>query len=358
MILYGLIAFFISLFVSFSIILLSRRRRDILITDHLHKGPQKFHTRPTPRIGGLGLLLALISATLLALIKGESFSWSFLVVTVTVFPAFVAGFLEDLKGKLSPHLRMFLVWLSGTLAFFLLDARIVRLDLPIDFIFSSVIVSYFFTVFAMTGLTNAINIIDGFNGLASMVAMLIILALGYVSYKVGDYFLATLSITYVSALAGFFILNYPNGLIFLGDGGAYLTGLVIGLISVLLVFSHQEVSPWFPFLACIYPIFETLFSIYRKRFLRGISPFLPDGLHLHMLVYLRLTKWLLGPDADKVKRNSATSPFLWLLCLLGVGPALLFWNNTPILMVLSLIFVIIYLYLYWKVLMPGWIFRN
>lgn len=358
MILYALIAFFISLAVSFSVIFLSRKRWNALVTDHLHNGPQRFHARPTPRLGGIGLFLALGGASLLAIMKGEPYKGSFLLLTVASLPAFLAGFAEDLKGRLSPYIRFFLIWLSGTLAFILLDARIVRLDLPIDFVFSSLIVSYFFTVFALTGLTNAINIIDGFNGLASMVALLILLSLGYVSYKVGDYFLATLSLTYASALAGFFLLNYPNGLIFLGDGGAYLTGLVVGSISVLLVFNHKEVSPWFPFLACIYPIFETLFSIYRKKFLRGISPFLPDGLHFHMLVYKRLTKWLLGPDADKTKRNSATSPFLWLLSLLGIGPALLFWNNTPLLILFSFLFGVVYLYLYWKVLMPRWIFKG
>ena len=358
MIVYAFIAFFLSFASSFVIIYLVRRKFHLLITDHLHEGPQKFHTRPTPRLGGIGLYLALLIALVLALLKGESYKYDFALLFISATPAFMAGLWEDLSGKLSPKLRFLLIWLSGTLAFFLGGAKLVRLDLPIDFLFNSLLFSYFFTVFALTGLTNAINIIDGFNGLASMVSIIILLALGYVSYKVGDYFLATLCIAYIGALAGFFILNYPHGLIFLGDGGAYLTGFLLGSISVLLVKRHSEVSPWFPFLVCIYPIFETLFSIYRRKFLKGTSPFLPDGLHLHTLIYKRLTKWLLGPEAEKIKRNAATSPFLWVLSLLGVAPALLFWNSTPILILFSLFFVFVYLYLYWRILIPRWVFKK
>ncbi|MCS7199849.1 MAG: glycosyltransferase [Caldimicrobium sp.] len=323
--------------------------------DHLHEGPQRFHTVPTPRLGGVGIFMVLFVAVGLAYLKGDAFKGELLLLSLSSLPAFLAGLLEDLLGKLSPRLRFLLIWCSGTAVFFLLGAKITRLDLPFDKVFNVLLISYFFTVFALTGLSNAINIIDGFNGLASMVSIIIFLALGYVSYKVGDYFITTVCLTMVGALAGFFIFNYPNGLIFLGDGGAYLTGFLIGTISVLLVKRHPEVSAWFPFLVCIYPIFETLFSIYRKKFLRKISPFLPDGLHLHMLIYKRLTKWLLGPSADKLKRNAATSPFLWMLCLIGVAPALMFWNNPLVLIGFSIFFALIYLYLYWKILMPTWI---
>ncbi|MCS7149273.1 MAG: glycosyltransferase [Caldimicrobium sp.] len=358
MIIYAFLAFFISFFLSFLLIYLARKKISIIVTDHLHEGPQKFHNAPTPRLGGLGIFLALLLASILAFVKGDSFKVDFILLVFAAIPAFSAGLLEDVLGKLSAKLRFILIWASGTALYFLLGAKILRLDLPIDYFFKYFVFSYFFTVFALTGLANSINIIDGFNGLASMVSIIIFMALGYVSYKVGDYFLATICITMVGALAGFFILNYPNGLIFLGDGGAYLTGLIIGAISVLLVKRHPQVSAWFPFLVCIYPIFETLFSIYRKKILRKISPFLPDGLHLHMLIYKRLTKWLLGPAADKLRRNAATSPFLWTICLLGVVPALIFWDQTSVLMIFSFLFALLYLYLYWRVLMPRWISKK
>jgi UDP-N-acetylmuramyl pentapeptide phosphotransferase/UDP-N-acetylglucosamine-1-phosphate transferase len=64
------------------------------------------------------------------------------------------------------------------------------------------------------------------------------------------------------------IWNYPRGKIFLGDGGAYLLGFWLAELSVLLVVRHPEVSPWFPMLLLVYPIFETLFSMYRSKVLQ------------------------------------------------------------------------------------------
>ena len=94
----------------------------------------------------------------------------------------------------------------------------------------------------------------------------------------------------LGGLVGIFFLNFPNGKIFLGDGGAYLIGFILALIALLLVKSSNTVSPWFPFLVLIYPVFETLFSMYRKNVIRNIPMSSPDGAHLHMLVYGRVIR--------------------------------------------------------------------
>lgn len=347
---YAILCFLISFLGCIFIIWVSKRIK-LFITDHIHNGPQKFHHIPTPRLGGLSLTIALFTALFLAFYRKEPYLKDFSLLIFSTLPVFLAGFFEDVSGKLSAKIRLLIISIGPFLAIFFLNASIKRVDLPIDPLFKISLFSYAFTVFAVVGISNAINIIDGFNGLASMVSIIILLALSYVSYKMGDYFLTTTCVCMIGALAGFFLLNYPNGLIFLGDGGAYLTGYIIGIISVLLVERHPQVSPWFPFMICIYPIFEVLFSIYRKAILRGISPFLPDGLHLHMLIYKRLTKKLLGAQADKLKRNYSTSPFLWLLCTLSVIPGLLWWDKTPYLIVSSIAFSFFYIYFYWKLLL-------
>lgn len=349
MLTYALLTFFLSFLFSFVLIIFAKRI-NLFITDHLHQGPQRFHCSPTPRLGGAGLAFALLGGVILAFFRKENFLRELSLVFLTAVPVLVAGLVEDLCGRFSAKFRLFLLSIGPILAIVLLGATIKRVDLPLDPILSFSLFSMAFTVFALLGVTNSINIIDGLNGLASMVSIIILLALSYVSYKMGDYFLTTTCVCLIGALAGFFLLNYPNGLIFLGDGGAYLTGYLLGLISVLLVQRHPEVSPWFPVMICIYPIFETLFSIYRKIVLRGISPFLPDGLHLHMLIYKRLSKKLLGLKADNLKRNYSSSPFLWFLCTLGVIPGLQWWNNTSYLIVGVLIFNIVYIYFYWKLL--------
>jgi UDP-N-acetylmuramyl pentapeptide phosphotransferase/UDP-N-acetylglucosamine-1-phosphate transferase len=161
------------------------------------------------------------------------------------------------------------------------------------------------------------------------------------------------------AILGFFLWNFPGGHIFLGDGGAYLIGFMLGELAVLLTMRHVDVSAWYPVLMFIYPIFETLFSIYRKQFLRGISPGIPDGIHLHMLIYKRLMRWVVGSQEERhrLRRNSFTSPYLWLLSLLAVLPATLFWNRNGWLIAFVVVFVSTYVWLYWSIVrfrVPRW----
>lgn len=185
-----------------------------------------------------------------------------------------------------------------------------------------------------------------------MVAAMILGALGYVAYMLGDHLLWNVCAASVGAILGFFVWNYPRGMIFLGDGGAYLIGFLIGEVSVLLVSRHPEVSPWFPLLLVIYPVSETLFSVYRRKFLQGVSPGMPDALHLHTLIFKRIVRWALVGGANKrFSRNAATSPYLWLLCSISVIPAVLFWQNTWILILSVIFFMAIYVWVYRQIVL-------
>jgi len=164
----------------------------------------------------------------------------------------------------------------------------------------------------------------------------------------------------LGALGGFLIWNYPRGLIFLGDGGAYFIGYMIGALSVTMLARHPNVSAWFPLLLCIYPVFETLFSIYRKKFVRGTSPGAPDGVHLHMLVYKRLVRWAVGSSEAHLitERNAMTSPYLWVLSSMAVIPAVLFWQFQTPLIICTVLFSVSYVVLYRTLVlfrMPKWL---
>jgi UDP-GlcNAc:undecaprenyl-phosphate GlcNAc-1-phosphate transferase len=111
---------------------------------------------------------------------------------------------------------------------------------------------------AVAGLPHAFNIIDGYNGLAGMVALIVCLALAHVALQVGDRALAALLVSTAAATAGFLVWNYPRGMLFAGDGGAYIWGVVIALASISLVQRNADVSPWFPMLLLIYPVWETI----------------------------------------------------------------------------------------------------
>lgn len=113
--------------------------------------------------------------------------------------------------------------------------------------------------------------------------------------QVGDRALAALLLSTAAATGGVLFWNYPRGMLFAGDGGAYIWGVAIALASVALVQRNPLVSPWFPLLLLIYPVWETVFSIYRKT-VRGISPGVADALHFHQLIYRRIVRGVFHDD--------------------------------------------------------------
>jgi len=354
------VAFAVSLVISLCVIHLAKTRGRFSL-DHDVSGPQKFHAWPVPRVGGVGIVGGLMAAVLLLLLwtSPEAGTTGLLLLACAV-PCFAGGLIEDLTKRVSPRMRLVATAISAVLAASVLGAAISRADIPgIDWIVASTAGSIVVTVFAVAGIANSINIIDGFNGLASMCTMIMLAALAYVAFQVGDIVLVEICLATIGAVLGFFLWNFPAGLIFLGDGGAYFLGFAVAELSILLLVRNPAVSPLFPLLVCIYPIFETLFSIYRRRFLRAVPPSMPDGIHLHSLIYRRVIRWALGDRSAKAltRRNSATSPFLWMLCMSSVMPAVLFWSHSGVLAVLLLVFALTYVVLYWRIVRfksPRW----
>jgi UDP-N-acetylmuramyl pentapeptide phosphotransferase/UDP-N-acetylglucosamine-1-phosphate transferase len=334
--------------------------------DHDLSGPQKFHARPVPRVGGLGVMVAIVAGVGLAQLTGSPIAPLLWLLIACSFPAFVAGITEDLTKNVSPRRRLLATAISAGLAVWLLDAVVTRTNIPlVDPLIRWAPLAVALTIFIVTGVANAINIIDGFNGLASMCVLMMILALGYVAFQANDELVFTASLITAGAVLGFFIWNFPAGLIFLGDGGAYLLGFLLAELSILLLHRNPSVSPIFPLLLCAYPIFETIFTIYRRKVVRGVATGLPDGIHLHTLIHRRLIRWTLADNHERrrlTRRNSMTSPYLWLLCLSSVIPSLLWWNSTAVLSCFLLGFVVLYVWLYARIVRfrtPKWlIFRR
>ncbi|MFM0335518.1 MraY family glycosyltransferase [Paraburkholderia fungorum] len=341
---------------------------------HLHEkfstdtdlaGVQKFHARPVPRVGGIGILIGLSVSALQLHFSYPKVSAGILGLIACGMPAFASGLIEDVTKRVSPLARLISTMGAAVLAYFLLNIAVTRISIPsLDFLLSYAAVSCVITVLAVAALANAINIIDGFNGLASMVALMMFASMAYVAFEVHDPIVLSASLIMMGAVLGFFIWNFPAGLIFLGDGGAYFIGFMLAELSIMLVMRNRDVSAWYPVLLFMYPIFETCFSIYRKKFIRGISPGIPDGVHLHMLVYKRLMRKAVGARTARelTRSNSLTSPYLWLLCLIAVIPATLFWRHTLHLFCFVVLFAGTYVWLYMSIVrfkVPRWmVFRR
>jgi UDP-N-acetylmuramyl pentapeptide phosphotransferase/UDP-N-acetylglucosamine-1-phosphate transferase len=352
------VSFITAFFATLFIVKLSRNMKKML--DHDLAGVQKIHARPVPRIGGLAIYAATFTGTAVTFWRTpEVGAWVFLLVLCASL-AFGCGIVEDFTKQVSAMRRLLLTMISVVIGYYVMDAKIVRIDIPlVDAWLKYAWIALPLTVLAVAGIANAINIIDGFNGLASVVSIFMLLSMAYVAFLVGDFHVMAACLILIGAIAGFFVWNYPNGLIFLGDGGAYFIGFMLGELAVLLVVRNKDVSAWYAVLLMIYPVFETIFSIYRRKFIRGVSPGLPDGIHLHMLVFKRLVRWTIGKrDAHALtRRNSLTAPYLWLLSLTAVIPATLFWRYQWVLVAFSLLFVITYVWLYTQIVRfksPQW----
>lgn len=362
-----MLTLFISLLVSgiTNLLLIRFAFLHVSFSSDLIAGPQKVHSGVVPRIGGIGILCGMLGggAALLSKPFDGSSTLIFMLLLIS-FPAFLCGIAEDFTKRIPPWARLFGAVVTATLGMLFLGAIIHRVSIPVlDRMLLFWPLAFAFTALAVAGMAHAINIVDGLNGLSGGIALLVLLALAYIAFKVQDMAIFHLCLASAGAVLGFLIWNYPAGLIFLGDGGAYLVGIVIAEAGVMLVVRHPQVSPWFPLLVVIYPVFETLYTIYRRAFVRRQSPGSADALHLHSLIYRRLLSWMLSSKLQAralIRRNAMTAPYLWGLTCMCIIPAVILYTDTYVLMGCVVLFGCAYVWLYTcivKFRTPVWLRR-
>ncbi|MBW8892259.1 MAG: glycosyltransferase family 4 protein [Burkholderiales bacterium] len=302
--LYLLVSFFVAAVVTLLVIHSSRSHAHLSADADL-SGPQKFHATPVPRIGGMGMFTGLACCVGVAAFAKHP-DWKFgALLVVCGLPAFLAGLIEDLTKRVSPAKRLVATAASAALGIWLLGGTITRTDIPgLDLVVATTAGAWIATVFTVAGVANS-----------------------------------------------------------LGDGGAYFLGFYLAEIGILLIARNPEVSPLFPLMVCIYPVFETLFSMYRRKVIRAVPTGLPDGIHLHSLIYRRLMRWAIGArDARAMtRRNSMTAPYLWMLCVSSLVPALVFWDSTPMIVACMALFGLTYVALYRRIVRfktPKWLVVN
>ena len=316
-------------------------------------GVQKFHTSPTPRVGGIGLLLGLCAA------------WNMLPhdhavedllgpMLLAGLPAFIFGTAEDLTKRVGVRERLLATMACGVLAWWITDLSITRINVwGLDELLVWLPLSVAFTAFAVGGVANAINIIDGFNGLASGTLIICYCAMGLIAYQVDDSGLTQLCMLLASVTAGFLLVNFPFGKIFLGDGGAYLMGFLLAWVAVLLLARNPTVTAWAPMLACGYPLLEVIFSIWRKICREGHHPGQPDKVHLHMLMFRRITRFY-ARNLPSSLQNGLTSPTIWPFSLLCAALAAAFYSNTAMLITSFLFVALCYHVIYVRLTQFKW----
>ncbi len=346
-------SFFVSLIVSLicgGILLRSRNHHQSFTSDNAG-GPQKNHTNNAIRVGGVPIMVGWSIGLCVAYYRLNHLDY--LLIFVTTLPVFIAGLVEDITKKVSPRVRLLFAFLSASVAIFFFNSLIRSVDFAVidNFVLIHTLISFALTLLAVGGATHSFNIIDGHNGLSGMVSILILAGISYVAFKVHDFQIASIAFALMGAIGGFLFWNFPKGHIFAGDCGAYLMGFVSSQLAILLVSRHKDISPWFAFLLLLYPVFETLFSMYRRKYIQYKPIARPDSLHLHSIIYKRMVRWVVGRDtsADKIHGNSMTSPYLWIISLNTIVPAFLFWNNKYILIAFALQYIVTYVWLYRRI---------
>jgi UDP-N-acetylmuramyl pentapeptide phosphotransferase/UDP-N-acetylglucosamine-1-phosphate transferase len=316
--------------------------------------PQHVHVQPTSRLGGAIVFLAysfsLLSMTAFHLAP----SLAILTLLACALPVFLAGISEDITGRVSPKQRLAAASVSAILASVFAGGVIARLDLPyVDGWLTYELFALLLTCFMVMGACNAFNLIDGANGLVGGAALLMFAGLAVVAAHAGDRLVFVQAVTMIGALAGFLYWNYPRARVFMGDGGAYFVGFIYAELSIQIVARNEHVSAWFVIMLAAYPIVETLYSIYRRVIVLRSPSTQPDALHLHSLVFHRVTLPAEKgrAEANLVLANALATPTLWLHGSICFTLAVILHDDTGALIagILGyLIFYVLHYHTLWK----------
>ncbi len=300
-------------------------------------GPQKIHSGVVPRVGGIavfaGFALAFFVGGRLLGLDGEPVLWLLFALTVS----FAAGLYEDVSKNFGPLARLLATFVSAGIAYRWCGASLTRLDVaPVDAVLAAYpSLALLVTVFCVGAIAHAYNLSDGLNGLLAGLGLVACLGITLVAWAYNDTYLLLASMTLGGALVGFGLLNYPRSYLFSGDGGAYLVGTAVAIMSILLSRRHPEISPWLPFCLVLYPFTDTTCAIIRRK-LKRVPISAPDAEHLHTLLAKKLT--------ERIGRHGANLASLLIVGVAGVFMwlAATFHTHTGILMVLASVYFILF----------------
>ena len=333
---YFFVAFAVSLICAFALAL-TTRWHSRFSADESGSGPQKIHTGVVPRVGGVaifaGFAAAFVVGSRLLELNSEFALWLICALAVS----FAAGLYEDLSKNFGPLARLLATFVSAAFAYQCCGAILQRFDVaPIDAILAAYPpLAFIVTVFCVGAIAHAYNLSDGLNGLLAGLGLVACLGITLVARQYNDTYLLLASTTLGGAIVGFGLLNYPRPYLFSGDGGAYLIGAAVAILSILLSDRHAEISPWLPFCLVLYPFTDTTCAIIRRK-LKRVSISAPDAEHLHTLLAKRMTARFgrHGANLASLLIVSASGAFMWV--------AATFHRRTPVLMALAVLYFVSY----------------
>ena len=233
------------------------------------------HLKPTARGAGIGFYLAV-------LIVLPMFNMSSLLLYkytyIATFIIFIAGVLDDYRGITSNF--KFLVIIVSTILLSFDHIIISTLGVYFGFELSLGWFALPFTIFAVVGFTNALNLIDGLDGLASSISIVILVTFFTIGYHHNDIFMQLLSLAFIATLLAFLFYNWYPASIFMGDSGSLILGFII---SVLAIKSLEYIPTTAILFISAIPILDTIVVMIRRK-KSGNSMVSADRCHIHHII--------------------------------------------------------------------------
>ncbi len=236
---------------------------------------RKIHSSAIPRVGGLAMVCGALLSTLIWIEHSIAiYCYMLSVIIIAIF-----GIWDD-KVQLNHKVKFIGQLFAALLVVTLGDVNINSLP----FIYDGIIPDYIsmpFTIFALLGITNAINLSDGLDGLAGGSSIFSLGVIALIAYTSGELQLVMLSFAVVGAVLGFLRFNTYPASVFMGDTGSQFLGFSLGVLVIWLSQNYVPVmSPSIAIVALGVPILDT-FYVMSQRLLNRQSPFKPDKRHIH-----------------------------------------------------------------------------
>lgn len=304
-----------------SVLVLMTKSRHGAYTSDLVSGPQKVHSHEVTRLGGVALFAGLLSVV----IYTEASHQYFLLCIIALLPVFIFGVTEDVTKNVSPRLRLVASVTTGIMFLFAFDVHLTKTGFAFsDQLLNFVPLAMFLTVLAIAAMVNAVNIIDGLNGLSIGTSLFVMVAVFAAASQADDGEMAHFALVIAACLFAVGLFNFPQGRMFMGDGGAYIMGGIVAFSAILIAERNVDVSPFFSLLLVAYPFYELMRTMIRRIRMASADMMAPDLNHLHSRVFVHLHNR--GHSAERA--NVLASCRVLILPAMSCLWAALFWGNS------------------------------
>ena len=303
-----------------------------------YRGKQRVHEGETPRLGGLIIYLFLVIFSFV--LTNLEFAKNLQISLLCLVPMMLITAKEDLTHNVDYKVRFLGLALSAAalIMYAVTSLPVVDHIIVISELFHNPAFSFAFFTLCLIALANGCNFIDGMNGLLGFYLLGALMSCMQLSYVVQDFFLAKPILLYAFLTFLFLLANYPWGKLFMGDAGAYLMALLIGVWAINFFGTYESISSWNAGLIFFYPIAEVIYSAIRKLWQKK-SPFHPDREHLHLKIFDILNTAMNKPRLA----NNLTTVFLGIFWL--APPLILPWVYDSQLMIAVAILILSLIYL-------------